>query len=139
MRNCIATLLITSFLSGCAASHQVNNDDYSRRKAMEEAGWATLEKLSSDECGATREPPRRARAVELSNCVTGLVYEYVLPHAVLPRLLINSRTEALRMAQDYADGKMSPVEYKLRSEARLKAYSDSMFRSVSRQVSSDLG
>ncbi len=133
-------LLIISFLCGCAVSpREADSPNYDQKKAREEASWASLEKLAADKCGARPEPPERTQAVELSNCVTGLVRQYVLPNAVFPDLLLSSRRDALLIAKDYADGKMSPEEYKRRSEERLKNYSHALIYFANERVPASIG
>jgi len=122
-------------LSGCTTTHQASNGentpavetsdnaDYAQKKAAEQAGWAQLKVASVEQCKVSAAPPDRDQAVGMSDCVTELVKQYVLPHAVNPDLLMASRTDALHIAQDYAAGKMTPAEYKKRSQDRIREYS----------------
>ncbi len=136
----ITGLLILILLSGCASSHQANNHAFTHKKAIEEASWAKLENLAAEKCGVTNSrPPERSRAIEISNCVTGLVRVYVLPNAAFPDLLLSSRAEALDIAKDYAAGKISPAEYQKRSEDRLKNYSNSLIYFANQQMPSNTG
>jgi len=70
----------------------------------------------------------------MSDCVTELVKQYVLPHAVNPDLLMSSRADALRIAQDYAAGKMTPAEYKKRSQDRLREYSVAVLSNANQNI-----
>jgi hypothetical protein len=130
MRKYVSGLLILALLSGCASAtpkmSNNNDNDFRQRKAAEEAEWARLAKLSSNQCGASVLPPERGKATELSNCVTELVKVYVLPKATYPDLLLSSREQALHIAREYDEGRISAKEYKARSEARLKKYSSSV-------------
>lgn len=124
-------LIMAAALSGCTATREASNtspsiawnDDYSQKKAAEQAAWAQLKVASAERCHVSAAPPDRTQAVGMSDCVTELVKQYVLPHAVNPDLLMASRADALRIAQDYAAGKMTPMEYRNRSQERLREYS----------------
>jgi len=141
MQKHIIQLSVISLLCGCAASpHQADNSaGYAQKKAQEKASWSALEKLSADKCGASPEPPERTQAVELSDCVTELVRQYVLPNAVFPDLLLSSRRDALLIAKDYADGKMTAEEYKRRSQKRLKNYSHALIYFANERMPSSIG
>jgi hypothetical protein len=121
-------VLMAIFLAGCAGMPpppQAHNN-LVEKKTAEEEGWAQLVKASTYRCGASPLPPEPERAVEMSNCITGLVNQYVLPKAAFPDLVLSSRAEALRMAKTYAAGKMSPEEYKKWSENRRRNYRESL-------------
>lgn len=128
---------IALLLSGCTSHPHVNaynenGNEYGNeavneaasldnRKVEEEQAWARLAGLSQSRCGVTGVP-ERANAVDQSACVTSVVYEHVLPVAVYPALVKKTRGDAMRIAQDYAAGKMTPAQYTARSQARLRNY-----------------
>lgn len=116
--------ILMIFLSGCAAESQPRN--FSQRKAMEEAGWAKQGRLAAVRCGIGPYPVEPEAAVIVSDCVTDLVKKHVLPNALSPEILIASRAEAARIAQEYAEGKLTPTEYKKKSEERLQNYQTSL-------------
>lgn len=126
MQRKIISFLIVSVLSGCVPTGHPASGNLSAVPLASGNGWDTLKILSASECGAGPSPPKREMAVEMSNCVTGLVKEYVLPEAAFPELLLASRKEALRIAKRYAAGRLTPEEYKKQSEARLRSYRDSL-------------
>ena len=139
MRKYIASLCVIILLSGCALSHPDHDNNLVQKKSAEQADWDKLEYMSVAQCGANPLPPEREGAVELSNCITVLVKKYVLPDAVFPALLLSSRTEALRIAESYAQGKISSAEYKRLSEERLKNYRSSLMYFINQQVASNIG
>jgi len=134
MHKSIARLAIVLLLSGCAASSQPSDNNLVQKKSTEQAAWNKLEGLSAAKCGVSPLPPARTDAVKVSNCVTTLVKEYVLPHAVFPDLLLSSRTEALDIAERYANGEISAGEYKKLSEERLKNYRSSLSYFINQQA-----
>lgn len=139
MQKHITGLLIIVLLSACTPPRQASDDNFMQKRIAEEASWARLNELSVVKCDVSPLTPERDRAVEISNCVTQLVNQYVLPNAVFPDLLLSSRAEALRIAQDYADGKISAAEYKRRSEDRLKNYSRALIYFANQQAPSGIG
>lgn len=123
----IMVLFIAVLLSGCTpAPRQAYGDMPAAQETVADGGWDTLKILSASECGAGPTPPEREEAVEMSECVTRLVKEYVLPKAAFPELLLASRKEALRIARNYAGGRISSEEYRKQSENRLRSYRDSL-------------
>ncbi|MDI1227491.1 MAG: hypothetical protein PSY14_07405 [bacterium] len=124
---------IALLLSGCTSHPHVNaynengnaygNEAASldNRKIEEEQAWARIAGLSQSRCGVAGVPERTS-AVDQSACVTDIVYEHVLPVAMYPALVKKTRGDAMRIAQDYAAGKMTPAEYTARSQARLRNY-----------------
>lgn len=124
MKGYVGGILILLFLSGCARSE--HRQDFAQRKALEEASWARQSQLAAVKCGIGPYPVEPEAAVIVSDCVTGLVNTHVLPNAVSPGLLIASRAEASRIAHEYADGKISSIEYKEKSEERLRNYQNSL-------------
>ncbi len=112
-------------LSGCTSHARVNavneTAPLESRKIQEEQAWNRIGGLSQSRCGVTGVPAR-GMAVDQSACVTGVVYEHVLPVAVFPALVKETRGDAMKIAQDYAAGKMTPAEYTARSQARLRNY-----------------
>jgi hypothetical protein len=99
-----------------------SRDSLLLKKSEEEAAWRKLDRLSAEVCGATPSPPAREKAVEISYCISELVNKYLLPYSAFPDLVLPSRAEALRIAQDYAGGKISATEYRRRSEERVRNY-----------------
>lgn len=122
-----ATLVLLSFLlAGCAEQvstmpvpKQLN---IAARKTDEEAGWARVSALSMSKCGVKVTPPPREKAVDQSICVTLLVEQHVLPLAAFPGLVMQSRKEAWKLAGRYAAGELSPAQYQLQSQSRLRKY-----------------
>jgi hypothetical protein len=92
------------------------------RKSREEMAWAEVERLSASRCGSHGALPARAEAVALSHCVTRLVVAHVLPHAALRDAVLSSRSEAHRLAQDYANGRLTENQYRLKSMERMQDY-----------------
>lgn len=114
---------IALLLSGCTSHPKVNaaNAPFEARKVQEESAWSRIGGLSQSRCGVTGVPAR-GNAVDQSACVTGVVYEHVLPVAVFPALVKETRGDAMKIAQDFDAGKMTPAEYTARSQARLRTY-----------------
>lgn len=94
---------------------------FETRKAQEEQAWAQIGELSRSHCGVTGVPPRET-AVAQSSCVSELIYNHVLPVAVYPALVRETRNDALEIAKDYSAGKMTTTQYQSRSVARLRNY-----------------
>ncbi|HYD18416.1 MAG TPA: hypothetical protein VEF76_08050 [Patescibacteria group bacterium] len=115
-------------LSGCAGQpvHSSANaapvPTMAERKAAEEQAWTRVGSLSPQRCGVTPRPPSRDLAVPQSACVSEIVWQEVIPVAAFPNLVKDSRATAMRLANEYSAGKLSPVEYQKRSVARLKEY-----------------
>lgn len=118
---------IALLLSGCTSHPKVNAANeaapFNTRKVQEESAWARIGGLSQSRCGVTGVPAR-GTAVEQSACVTGVVYGHVLPVAVFPELVKETRGDAMKIARDYDAGKMTAAEYTARSQARLRTYKD---------------
>ena len=112
-------------LSGCTSHPRVNAANepapFETRKAQEEQAWARIGGLSQSRCGVTGVPARET-AVAQSSCVSDLVYDHVLPVAMFPALVRETRDDALHIAKDYSAGKMTAAEYQSRSVARLRDY-----------------
>jgi hypothetical protein len=117
-------------LAGCIMPQPALNQNQNiaeildQKKMAEESAWSKVKELSAAECGVGAVPPPREEAIKVSACVSRLVEVYVLPEAAFPEILIPNRREALNMAEEYAAGRMSPVEYKRLSIERLKKYHD---------------
>lgn len=128
MKEYACAIFILLFLSGCVGqSHgPAPIQNFAEKKALEEAGWARQNRIAAVKCGIGPYPVEPEAAVIVSDCVTGLVNEIVLPNAVAPSLLVASRAEAALIAREYADGKITQVEYKQKSEERLRNYQNSL-------------
>jgi hypothetical protein len=123
------SFLVVIGLAGCKSSvftmsQPSVSETLLEQKAKEEVAWREVRRFSMSRCNASPLPPAREEAVIISNCVSKLVDEYVLPEAAFPELIAPSRKEALHMAEVYAGGKMTPFEYRKQAEARLKKYHD---------------
>ncbi len=117
--------MMTLMVSGCTSRPAVTASatPFETRKVNEERAWTRIGGLSQSRCGVSGVPARE-QAVGQSACITSLVYENVLPVAAFPDLVRETRGDAMKIAQDYAAGKMTPAEYTSRSQARLRAYKD---------------
>ncbi len=116
--------MMTLMVSGCTGHPTVNAAaPFDTRKANEELAWTRIGGLSQSRCGVTGVPAREA-AIGQSACVTRLVYDNILPVAAFPDLVKETRGDAMKIAQGYAAGKMTPADYTARSQARLRAYKD---------------
>ena len=116
---------IAMLLTACTSHPKVNASreatPFETRKAHEEQAWTRIGSLSQSRCGVTGVPTRET-VVAQSACVSDLVYNNVLPVAVFPALVRETRDEALAIAKTYSAGKMTAAEYQSRSVARLRHY-----------------
>lgn len=106
-----AGLLVLS-LSACTGTYQASSKSPSPPKRIaEKAAWTKVADMTKTECGVGQKPPEAHEAVEVSNCIDRLVSRYVLPNAISPQLVKETRREAYEQARDYRDGVLSKKEY----------------------------
>ncbi len=131
----IAVTALIFCLAGCAAKPTYvdtkKNADYEltlkkreldRKKATEEAAWRKVQSLAASQCNFTPAPPKKNEAVALSSCMSDLVKAHVIPKAAFPDIIISDRRKAQRIAEVYAQGKLTTAEYRQQSEERMKKY-----------------
>ncbi len=120
------TILAAVFiLCGCVGAHtQAVNGQFQTQFKAEQAAWESVGKAFPLECskGDQQFPPAKSKVVAYTKCYTKLTNEKVMPVAAYPDLVIDMRTQALRNAGLYADGKISATEWEARGNENFSAY-----------------
>ncbi len=138
MRTAFHYMAVTALifcLAGCAAKPvhvdakkateyelTLKKRELDRQKATEEAAWRKVQTLAASQCNFKPAPPKKNEAVALSSCMSDLVKVHVIPKAAFPDIIISDRKKAQRIAEIYAQGKLTPAEYRQQSEERMKKY-----------------
>lgn len=117
-----------------AASATRSNRIFNDRR-VEEAAWRRVEQLSVTRCGTNHSsPPSKETAVAHSICVTRIIVDNVLPLAPFPEIILASRSEALRLAEDYAQGLLTQEGYARKSRERIANYKKTRRRLAEQQA-----
>jgi chromosome condensin MukBEF MukE localization factor len=115
---------LTTLLAGCYTANSMYKD-LSEQMDAEDAAWQTVNSLAVTKCGADTDPqklPPKNTAVKQSKCVSALVEQQVIPHAVFPDLIRAYRRKQEFLTGQYADGKLSVNERTYASEQASAAY-----------------
>jgi hypothetical protein len=88
-----------------------DNRNSPTKRIAEKAGWTKVADMTKTECGVGQKPPEPHEAVQVSTCIDRLVDRYVIPNAISPKLVRETRREAYEQAREYRDGAISRKEY----------------------------
>lgn len=103
-------------------AQSASETERAKEKMSEEQAWARVEKMTPAACPSAQTPPAAHEAIQFTKCVTGLINRELLPFAAFPELVRDTRGEALKLAQAYANGEMNATQYRASSMARVQKY-----------------
>jgi len=118
MKNILLAAIAIPFLFGCAGA---NTSALNQAAYTEKQAWETGKLVAMQDCDRADgdEFIEKSKAVEISKCITRVIQEQVVPHAVFPSLVTEWRQRQEKIAQKYQAGKLTRAQADAQSEESL--------------------